>query len=503
MSPAAAQSRGAAESGAVAVPGAAAVPSAAGVKSRVVGESGGVSSAAVARRLAPAVATVVLAGVLRVVLGLPQAGYDTWWSLLWGRSLAHGAVPDLTRAFAPTPHPLAIGVAAVVGNATALAWLSLLALAACGVAMATLGTRFFGPVAGVLAAAILLTRPLLAGSVLESGTDVPFLALVLGAGAALAHPGGARHTRALVLLAVAGLLRPEAWALALLLAAVAPTRKHVTLAIAAPAAWLLFDLVCTGDPLHSLHGTRDLADALGRARSFSAALRLGPDYLTVVLGDAVALLGGAAAIAALWIAPRRALLPLATLGAGALAFLALGAAGLPLLYRYTLLPSAALALLAAWAPAAWTQAPRGTPLRAALLAGALAATAALALSVPHAYDGLRAQARFTRTILHEQHDLAALVHAPRVQATLHGCAAAQPVLLPQQRPAPQVAFLTHHPIRVGGTAPARGLVLTPQPGSLSATDHLAPTDAPVPDPRARSSAQPLDARGAWAALSAC
>jgi hypothetical protein len=460
-------------------------------------------AATAVRRAAPVVATLALAGVLRVAIGLPQAGYDAWWSLLWGRSLAHGALPDLTGTFAPTPHPLAIAVAAVAGSAGALAWLSLVALAACGVTAATLGTRLFGPVAGALAAAILVTRPLLVGSVLESGADVPFLALVLGAGAALAHPAGPRRTRALALLAAAGLLRPEAWLLALVVAAVAPSRRAFGLALLAPALWLAFDLLCTGDPLHSLHGTRDLADALGRARSFGAALRLGPDYLTVVLGDAVALLGGAAAIAALWVAPRRAALPLATLGAGAVAFLALGIAGLPLLYRYTLLPSAALALLAAWAPTAPAAAPRGSALRAALAVGAVAAVAALALSVPHAVTGVRNQARFTRVVLREQRDLTALVRSRPVAAALRGCAAGAPVLLPQQRPVPQVAFLTRHAIRVGGAAPARGVVLTPSPGSLSATDHLAPADAPAPDPRALRGAHGLATHGAWTALSSC
>src|SRR5262249_41929114 len=159
--------------------------------------------------------------------------------------------------------------------------------------------------------AILVTRPLLVGATLEASADVPFLALVLGAGAALARGGRDAQHRALLLLLAAGLLRPEAWALGLALAIWTRAPRALALALAAPLAWALFDLLCTGDPLHSLHGTRDLADGLDRPQSLPTALRVAPDYLTVVLGDGVALLGGAAAIAAVWLAPRRAALPLA------------------------------------------------------------------------------------------------------------------------------------------------------------------------------------------------
>src|SRR5436309_3248203 len=75
----------------------------------------------------------------------------------------------------------------------------------------------------------------------------------------------------LVLLGLAGLLRPEAW---LFLAAYWlwlfpaldwPARlRYAALAAAAPAIWLLSDLLVTGDALWSLHGTRDLAQQLGR-----------------------------------------------------------------------------------------------------------------------------------------------------------------------------------------------------------------------------------------------
>ena len=36
--------------------------------------------------------------------------------------------------------------------------------------------------------------------------------------------------------------------------------------VAAPLLWALTDLIVTGDPLHSLHATSELADDLGRVR---------------------------------------------------------------------------------------------------------------------------------------------------------------------------------------------------------------------------------------------
>ena len=92
-----------------------------------------------------------------------------------------------------------------------------------------------------------------------------------------------------VLLVLAGLLRPEAWVLTGLAwlgtivragrrarARPAPTALRparaaaplvATLAvIAAPAIWALTDLAVTGDPLHSLNATSELADELGRVR---------------------------------------------------------------------------------------------------------------------------------------------------------------------------------------------------------------------------------------------
>ena len=101
--------------------------------------------------------------------------------------------------------------------------------------------------------------------------DIPYLLLVLGA---LLVESRRRRAGApvLVLLALAGLLRPEAWAfsglywLYLLPGRDAPAglARLTLLAAAAPLVWLLSDLAITGDPLWSLTNTRHTAETLDR-----------------------------------------------------------------------------------------------------------------------------------------------------------------------------------------------------------------------------------------------
>src|SRR3954454_11936948 len=53
-------------------------------------------------------AGVLLGAVaLRLLTSNGLVNYDTLYSIVWGRELAHGTLPDLTVAIAPTPHPLA------------------------------------------------------------------------------------------------------------------------------------------------------------------------------------------------------------------------------------------------------------------------------------------------------------------------------------------------------------------------------------------------------------
>ena len=303
-------------------------------------------------------AVVLLAVGLRLLYGPAEVGYDARFSLVWGDELAHLRAPDYGAELSPTSHPLAnlIGLlASLTGGSgpAVLAGLSFVALAGLGLAAFVAGRRSFGIVAGIVFALILLTRPLLVSETLDSSIDIPFLALVVTA-LALELDKPRRSRAVLVTLALAGLLRPEAWLLSLAyLAYVAAARPRsswprlTALALAAPVVWCAFDLATTGAPFHSLTTTQELAGTLQRQRGLDDAFADTPVNLRVILGTEVAWTGVAVAVAALLAALDRALVPLATLAVGLLGFIALGLADLPLLTRYLLVPSAMLALFCA------------------------------------------------------------------------------------------------------------------------------------------------------------
>lgn len=165
--------------------------------------------------LAPAawVAAVAAALLLLFPLGFPN--YDTIYQLVWGRELAHGMSPDYGAALPPTPHPLAelLGLLATplgdgaIDLTMAIAYLS---LGLIGYLVYRLGSLWFDRPVGAIAAAIVLTRAPYLSNGIRAYVDLPYIALVLGALAI-----ETRRPRAgwpvLALLALAGLLRPEAW----------------------------------------------------------------------------------------------------------------------------------------------------------------------------------------------------------------------------------------------------------------------------------------------------
>ena len=233
-----------------------------------------------------------------------------------------------------------------------------------------LGRVAFTPLVGAVAALLLCTRfdfPFLAA---RGYVDIPFLAIVIWAAVLVAERPRGRPTLVLVLLALAGMLRPEAWVLTgvyfLWVAWDAdwPSRiKYAAIAASAPIVWCGFDAAVTGDPLFSLHSTSGLAEELGRQRSFGDIPSALPSFLKHLVKAPVyyAALAGLALSA--FFVPRRMITPLAILVAGIGTFVLVGAAGLSIIERYLVVPSLILMTFAAVAVAGWTMLEPGTVVR--------------------------------------------------------------------------------------------------------------------------------------------
>jgi hypothetical protein len=291
--------------------------------------------------VAPAAAAVALAALVALVFGGHAfVNYDTAYALLWARDLGAGRLPDLEIELAPTPHPLA-NVLGIGASAHAAELAVLFSVGVCAVLVFALARRWSGPVAGVVAAALFLTREPVLSFGLRAYVDLPYLALVLGALLAVVDRRSPRLV--LGLLALAGLLRPEAWLFGVAYVAWRREPRLLVLALAAPVLWALHDLVLTGDPLFSFLGTRGNAEVLERRTGPVDLVLYGPRRLGEVVREPV-LVGALIGAVLAWRA--RTLLPLAALAAALGAFGVLAVAGLPIITRYTLLAGALCCVLA-------------------------------------------------------------------------------------------------------------------------------------------------------------
>jgi hypothetical protein len=319
------------------------------------------------RRLAAPLSSAVIALLTWGVMRHGFANYDQLYALVWGRDLAHGRVPDYGVTLAPTPHPLTTLEGLLLtplgghGAERASVVLAFLFLGVLGWVVYRLGREWFGPAAGVLAAVLVLTREPVLSYGVRAYLDVPYCALVLGALLVeTRRPGNGWRT--LGLLAVAGLLRPEAWLFAgayvgwLWWRGERDRRRLAqlaALALAAPLVWLLADLLVTGDPLWSLSGTRAGAEELRRATGINDVPLTLPRRIGETVREPV-LLGAALGAGLLWWRRRAALaLPAAALVLALAAFALLGAAGLPIITRYGFLAGALLILLCAATLTGW------------------------------------------------------------------------------------------------------------------------------------------------------
>ena len=454
------------------------------------------------RRWDLAVVAVVSAAPIVLFFAYPTyPNYDAYYDLVWGRELLHGVTPTFDAYKAPTQHPLYVGLGALLsllgsGAERVLVAITIASLIALVWTVQRLGARIFGPWPGAAAAVFVGTSFAFLLYAVRAYVDVPFLALVGWAAVfAVQTADGRRQTadgdrRVLALLFLAGLLRPEAWVLAGLFwlwrRPQWPPRMRVLAAgavVAAPVLWALSDWAVTGDPLHSLHATSDLADELGRTRGVGDLPGAFVSFLAGTVKVPVALAALAGAVLAWRRLDRRTLaVPLGLFAAGALTFLLTGLAGLSILPRYLTVPAVALCLFAGYALLGFTTLPPGSETRRrwarAALVAAVAGVAFAAIKAP-SVGKLTGELRFVGA-LHS--NLNTLVSSRAVQRGLR-CG---PVTFPSYRGVPDTRWLLDLPQKRVGARSARRRP-TASRSSSSATRRCAATGSPRARARARTS----------------
>jgi hypothetical protein len=361
--------------------------------------------------LTPLAWVAAISAALLIIFPTGFPNYDTIYALVWGRELAHGVSPDYGAALPPTPHPLADLLGAITtplgdGAITVTMIVAYLSLGLVGYLVYRLGSLWFDRPIGAVAALIVLTRAPFLSNGLRAYVDVPYIALVLGA-LVLETRKPRCGWPVLTLLALAGLLRPEAWGFSIaylaylvlwperspdgsreetrMLLERADTQSAglirpalgrargilvsprglvlIALTLAAPILWLLFDGITTGNFLYSLTGTRETVDALARKTGPVDLVLYGPRALGEVMQwpGMVGALGGV--VLGFAFLRRRAALGIAAMVLALAAFAFLAAAGLAIIARYTMLGGAILAIFVAVGLLGWRLLDTGHPWR--------------------------------------------------------------------------------------------------------------------------------------------
>ena len=291
--------------------------------------------------------------------------YDSYYSLLWGREVLDGTKPTFEGFRVPTEHPLGIVAGALLsllGEQADRVWVGMtfvtFMLLVWGIYR--LGRIGFTPLVGAIAAALLLTRFDFAFLAARGYIDVPYMALVIWA-AVLEAERPRRGGTVWLLLACAGLLRPEAWLLAGLYflwmawRATWPRRvRYALLAAIGPVLWAATDFVVTGDPLFSLNYTSSSAEELGRQRTLSEIPSAIPYFFSSLVKLPVLIAALLGIVLAALITPRRMVMPLVLLVSGLGTFVLIGIAGLSVIERYLIVGALALLVFAAVAVGGWT-----------------------------------------------------------------------------------------------------------------------------------------------------
>ena len=372
-----------------------------------------------------AIAVVAACG-LAAVAGTAVVNGDGVWHLVWGRALADGTLETFRTG--PTPHPslLVLGAAtSLLGDGTSYLVTYLLfgplAFGALVAATFDVARRLSSRWAGAVAAVILASSGAVVGIAAAARYDIAFAALVMTA-IALEVARPRRGVAPLACLAVAGLVRPEAWLLAgvywLWLAPPLSWSARVrtaALVAVAPVLWMLMDVLVMGDPLYSLHVTDQGSEGLYRRYTPWENLEVAGRNLVLYLGLVPLLLLVPAAVLLVRDRSRAALPLVGALGVTLGIFLLLLAQGMASNERYLLVPACAFAILAA---VAIDGGGRRTRRR---VIGAVVLTVILSLQVA-SRDDIYATVANTSDVARERYLSAqALVGMPGVRAAIRSC----------------------------------------------------------------------------------
>lgn len=362
--------------------------------------------------------------------GFPN--YDTIYYLLWGREIAHGLSPDYGAPLAPTPHPLYDLLGAIFsplgdGSITVAVVLAYVSLGLLAWLVYRLGKEWFDRWIGFLAAFLVMTSAPVLSNGLRAYIDIPYMVLCLAALLIETRKPKAGWP-VLVLLALAGLLRPEAWLFAgfyfLWLALdfhlapkegpddSAPDKRPgmtlgrlriqlresgidrnlilmACLTAAGPVIWVFFDLITTSNPLYSFTGTRETVETLERDTGPLDVIIYGPRRLGEVMqwpGMVGAFFG---VILTLWAMPKRAAIGVISAILALIAFALMGASGLAIIPRYTMLAAAILFIFTAAAVLGWRLLEPGHKLRRIWQVAAALTVALWLVWLPNQYDLLK------------------------------------------------------------------------------------------------------------------
>lgn len=403
-------------------------------------------------------ALLCLGALIAYVVYPTFPNYDSAYALVWGREVVHGVAPSFDAYRAPTEHPLAVGVGALLSllgaSVAPHAWLLLTVAGFCLLIAGVfrLGRAAFGRWVGLVAALLVMSRLDYAFLAARGYIDVPYLALIAWA-AALETERWRRGGVVWVLLVLAGLLRPEAW---LLLGAywlwcgwplrsawranVGTLARTAGYAAIAPVLWVAVDWIATGHPLFSLQHTSSLANDLQRTKPASQAPSFALHSLDGTLKWPV-LLGAIAGVAlALVYARRRAAILLALAASGLITFFAIAVAGLSVIDRYLAASALALLVFAGFAIAGFTVLDRAHPARRAWVGVAcLVALGGAAFTATHLHPGYIDRELKTRRELRQE--LARDVSSPAFAAARERCG--DTIYVPNHKLIPDVRWILH------------------------------------------------------------